>query len=114
MAAPLEGGAGIFGTEVSLLALSRDLLVSQLIETAAHQLAPLGMASCAPQVPVVSSCCHLQGRGRCRALTNERGRDGQGDRQLQLSPTAPSFSTPNSGCWSFPIAPPASSQWPVR
>lgn len=72
----IRGKAGIFDTGVSLLALSRVYLVSQLIETAAHQLAPLSMSNCFPQVPIVTSHYHLQGRGRCRVLPNERGRGG--------------------------------------
>lgn len=43
----IRGGAGVFDTGVSPLALSRIFLVSHLIETAAHQLAPLSTASCA-------------------------------------------------------------------
>lgn len=38
------------------------VLVSQLIETAAHQLAPLSTASCFPWVPIVTSRYYLQGR----------------------------------------------------
>lgn len=108
----IRGKAGIFDTGVSLLALSRVYLVSQLIETAAHQLAPLSMSNCFPQVPIVTSHYHLQGRGRCRVLMREAEVADVISTSSSAMLCLPSLSTPKIRCRSLPVVPPISSQWP--
>jgi len=93
----VRGGAGVFDTGVSLLALSGVFLVSQLSEAAARQLALLSTASSFPQGPILTFRCCLQRRGTCIAQTNERGRGGRDSWHLQLCHAVPSLSNPKSG-----------------